>query len=331
MRRALWAGTGAWLALLAASAFAWDDRPTATDPAASPHLMLRSPRVAAWVARPGGASAFYDGRRFETAGAVGFLAFDGVPVVGWGGPVNGGLTLGLIGEFVDPIPIPGSDHVAKVGVGILRGGDPRDPERVARFTWVEEPGPDPTVLTLQQVVRLDHGFAYRLSKSVALETGGLRIRYRIENTGSVTWRTRHYTHNFLAPGGMAAGAGLVIRFPHPIERFVQSAKLNLGASLEQSEIRFAQPERPDAASLRVDLAGAGLPTEVTIWNPHRGVGIRVETDWEPRFYRVFATWNEVCPEPYFEIDLAPGESASWSLGYAPAEPLPQPADGAGSR
>jgi hypothetical protein len=291
---------------------AWDDRPTAPSPERAPHVLLQNDALRAWVALPSAVGAFYNGARFETAGAVAFLEADGVSFVGWGAPVNGGLTLGLSGEFIEPLPA-GPDHLGvKIGVGVVQGADPKAHRLVRRFPWVVTLSEDAARFVQEGA---EGPVAFRLTKSLTMEGRKLQISYRLENTGTVAWRTRHYGHNFLVPGGRAVQPGLVIEFPQDVSQSVVDSRLNLGARFDGRQVTFQWPEIKDDASVRLDLQGEELPTTVLIENQDVGARLRLTTSWKPPFYRLYCTWRDVCPEPFFPIVLEGGEVTEWSTAY----------------
>lgn len=289
---------------------AWDDRPTGTGPL---HKLAEGP-VRAWISLPGdGESGFYAGRRFETAGSVAFLQYRGWNFVGWGAPVEGGLTLGLVGEFLDLIELPGRAERVKIGVGRVSGSSPADFAVTERYGW--RAYPREAGVDLEQVVREPEGVGYRLRKRIEVMTGGLEIGYELENTGQSELHTRHYGHNFMVPGGMAGGVGMEVDFGIEIAPRAKVLKMENGAAVEGSRLVFHPREHYDQGSTRIDLEGEDLPRRVVLANRHNGAAVAVETDWTPRFYRLYVTWREVCPEPYYDVRLAPREKAAWRTRY----------------
>lgn len=285
------------------------------------------------VARPD-APGGYRGRRFAWAGVVAWARADGHT---WFGPWrperypadHHDEVTGTAGEFgMDaagmPAPLgfadaaPGGTFV-KVGVGVLRRPDDAPYSFGRCYELVESPpwrvDVDATRFTAAQELR--HGrWGYRYTYTLSLAADARFVTaHRLENLGELELHQTHYSHNFCVLPGEQVGPDWELSFP-----FAPTAVRDLRglARLAGHSLRFDAPVPPGTA-LFTELAGYGASAAdnaVTVTHHGSGAELRVTGDRPVTRYHWYATADCVCPEPFVDLRLAPGESVAWQHTYA---------------
>ncbi len=285
------------------------------------------------IALPG-ANAYYHGRRFAHSAFVYEATDQGFVFFGtWRDPHKRGTSddvTGDAGEFgirqtvnFETAPIGG--EFLKIGVGHLRRPCEKpysfsiDYEMVEAGQWTVEHG-DYWVETRQQVPVRD-GWGYNYSKRIEIEDRGtFRTTYHLKNTGSKSISTDFYAHNFVVFNREKVSTGdtvviladaVPLREPAVIEprrfRFNGPAQLNRGYHTV-----FPLPEK---------LSGEGI---VRVEHGASGATVTISSTAVPYKIEVYAIDKALCPEPFVQVELAPGESMSWSDTYVLTPPQRQP-------
>ncbi len=205
----------------------------------------------------------------------------------------------------------------KIGVGVLR--------RVATADYgfmVPYPVVDPglwhiaseaprAVHVLHAAGLPDGSRAYRLHRRVSLPARGasLRIERAITNTGGLPITASHYNHNFIRFGMHDAGPGYTVEVPFRLEAPCPTPPPGVlnGTCLTWSE--------PITRSFYAVLGGQAQDdsTQHQFTVRHvAGGALRYATDAPLADFRVFATRHTVCPEPFTQLRVRPGETFRWN-------------------
>lgn len=181
-------------------------------------------------------------------------------------------------------------------------------------TWQTEAAPDR--VTFAQTMDGPRGWAYHYTKRVVVPEGtpGFRIEHVLKNTGSRPIHTTVYNHHFTMIDDQPIGPAYVVRFGFDV-----TAKRSLKdiARVQGREIVFRRTLKPREAVFS-DLSGFGRqPThnDITIENRQSGAGIRIKGSRPVVQVHFFAARTAVCPEPFVELPIAPGQQARWHSDY----------------
>ena len=266
---------------------------------------------------------YYRGTRFDRTGIVLELLSGGHSYVSpWFreyGPYKHDAVCGPAEEFTQTGYEAGAEGkpFLKPGVGILAGdGQAYDRFKLYRILdpgrfSVELNGPAETLFRHE----LDGHYSYAKTVSLPLE-GQLRIVHEMRNTGTKPLGFHVYNHNFFVLDGAFTGRDTLFRFPFKPEgnwrapyecvRLTDNG-IVFSRDLEASESVFMGNLHPAAPVFR------GHSFELN--NTGNGLAVHAACD-APMEYAVFWSNHEVsCIEPYIRFDIAPGETAIWTIVY----------------
>lgn len=274
---------------------------------------------------------YYRGPRFDWSGLVARAEYDGHRIFGeWKtphDPVDPEGALGTAEEFGMARPLgyaaakPGETFV-KIGVGELEKVDERPYRFLGRYRIVK-PGrwqvrAGRGWLEFQQELKGRDGWAYRYVKRLALPSDTsptFVISHSLKNTGARRIETNQYGHNFITIDEDPVGPDYRLEFPFPA-RPASAASLNGLADIGDGKMAF----RADLKEKRVyaeleGLTGRKSDNAVVVENRRTRAGVRIEGDVPPTEFHVWAVKTAVCPEPFIELKLGPGEEVRWSTRY----------------
>lgn len=292
-----------------------------------PTVVLQNDRIALTIRTPDAAKGFYRGTRFDWAGVIGPVEFDGKKVfLPWKDkhdPTNNDDITGPCDEFGNTTPLnfknakPGERFV-KIGVGELTKGTDNEYAFWKKYA-IAKPGSWSVAvgekeMTFKQSLRTDYGYAYDYVKVLRLDGVGFTLNYSFKNTGAKRIETDVYNHNFFNVAGASTGKGFGVAFPftpkpkESKERFAElvaadGTALNFRGELDKGSIyTLLDGFGPEAKDARFVLQGGGVKMTVSGNKPLSKVA----------FWGVKTT---LCPEPFVAISLAPGETMTWQWAY----------------
>ncbi|QEL14960.1 hypothetical protein [Limnoglobus roseus] len=294
-----------------------------------PTRTLKSNNLTVTVFEPDAEKGMYRGARFDWSGVFN-VTFDGHKLYGpWLGepsPKNPDSIVGPCEEFGMFTTPPGYD-TAKVGETFLKIGvgqlekPKEDGYRFLHGYKVVKPGTwvmttRDGLIAFTQSVKTAAGYGYLYSKTVAVKGDTLTISHKLENTGIKLLHTDHYNHNFFNVDGDAVGPNYELEFPfvptavEPKDRFAEvvkfdGKKLTLTAALDKGTLHAG------LTGFDATAATAG----VTLRHKPSGVTVRVTGDRPVTRFNVWAMKTTLCPEPFVELKIKPGQSAAWQWKY----------------
>lgn len=310
--------------------FAEDDTPTVS-PAAlldTPHHVLKGKDFTAIVALPSPEHGFYRGRRFE-AGQVAFVGSAAHTFVGTRGedsrPIG---SLGLCGEFIQPLVLPAAlsgradmTSMIRVGVGqflasVRPGAKLAEMEVIRLFPWQVETTAN--AVRLRQDVHDESGYGYFLEKEIALDPDSDRITitWRLQNSGTLRMQTRHYSHNWLMLDGKTRSSDLRLEVPFEFVGHIDKFFGHNGFRIRPKSLLFV-PEgmkKPDAASF-LSAPGIEGTNSARLIDTMGGASVEISNSWSPFDFVVYADDKGFCPESFLGIDIEPGHEITWQTTY----------------
>lgn len=316
MRKAiLLLGVGCALALLAAG---------------PPEAEIRSASLHAKLFLPDAAQGYYRATRFDWAGVISSLEWNGHNFFGqWfprydpklhdaiQGPVEEFLTRGA-GLGYDEAK-PGESFV-KIGVGAVRKPEEKDFRQFNTYEitntgeWVYRRQPDSIqfIQTLPETL----GYAYSYSKTVRLAAGKpqLILEHTLRNTGRKVIESSVYEHNFYMLDGLPSGPDVTVKFPFEVHA---EADLHGLAETRGKDLVYLK-ELATGSSVYSELKGYGSTStdyDIRVENRKAGIGVRQTCD-RPLSKLVF--WSIAttpCPEAYIDMRIEPGKEFTWRITY----------------
>jgi hypothetical protein len=297
-----------------------------------PQVELTNGLVRAVVYLPDAQHGYYQGTRFDWAGAFKCLDYNGHRYIDeWfetynpkthdaiNGPAEEFAALGYAQAR------PGGTFL-KIGVGVLRKPDEKD-YSFARYYDVVNGG-NWTVKRhktrrLTDAVEFRHDLtdstgSYSYTKTVRLGRGKpeLVLEHQMTNTGRKPIETIVYNHNFWVIDKQPVGPQLTIRFPFA----VTGAGLGFGSIVQtrDSSLVFQRELAAKEYVYSAGLTGFG-PTasdyDIRIENEKTGAGVRATAN-QPLDKLVFwACQTTACPEPYLRLRVPAGQTVAWTIRY----------------
>ena len=272
------------------------------------------------LAAPG---EYYRGTRFDHSGVFRAIYKDGRNYADEWFPVYDPLKHDAVcgpseefGEIGFDEAAPGGRFL-KPGIGWLRRPDGEAYDRFRLYELLDE-GVRTTEVREDSVVfgqRLDR---YNYLKTIRLSgNDSFEIIHFLENLGDTPLRCTHYNHNFFTLSNDSVGPSREIDFPFRPDGHWGSEYDNV--RLTENGIRFTGAVPPEGPSVFMgDLhAARGMvePIDFTLRDLGSGLGVRVSCPL-PFTHIVFWSNDRVaCIEPYILLDIAPGQSAEWTLTY----------------
>jgi hypothetical protein len=295
-----------------------------------PQRVVTNGVVKLTVYLPDAEKGYYRGTRFDWSGMIGQAEYQGHTFFGeWktphdpAGPDDG---VGPAEEFginkalgYEDAKVGGS--FMKIGVGLLE--KPQEPGYRFNHPYkIVKPAPwkvtaDDAWIEFQQDFEGEGGWGYRYIKRIELPAAdpSFRITHVLKNTGTRRLDTNHYSHNFIIIDREPIGSAYRLRFPF-------DARASKEALKDVADIRGKE------LVFRKDLKGTdhlyaefkGFPKQVQdnaveIENQRARVMMRIRGDRPLADFHVFAVHTTICPEPYIDIKLAPGEEVRWTTKH----------------
>lgn len=316
-----------------------------TYPGSYPKAEISNELLRATVYLPDAEKGFYRGTRFDWAGVIGSLEYNGhhyfgpffekfnpaVSDVVIADPVEAGINSaasGPVEEFVS-----GPDGTAlgyaeakpgeafcKIGVGALRKIDDAPYSSYANYPILNggkrsvQTGADSIEFT--QEVDCGSGYAYAYSKTIRMLKNEpvMTIARRLVNRGAKPIETQVYDHNFLSIDHQSTGPDVSVGFafsPKPTH------KLDPLAEIRGNQLHFSK-EFKGSDTFYGEFTGFGNTAkdyEIRVENQKTGAGVEIRADQPLVNLGVWAVRTVVAPEPFIRIDIPPGKEFVWAYTY----------------
>ena len=292
---------------------------------AFPQADIGNGRIQARLYLPDAEAGYYRATRFDWSGVIASLEWNGHRYFGqWFARHNPKTNDAITGPVEEFMTSPGYDEAGpegvfvRIGVGAVR--KPAEPayRRFATYdivdagTWVTNRSSDRVqfIHTLADT----NGYAYVYVKTVRLASDTLVLEHDLRNTGPKPIVTSVYNHNFFVLDGQPTGPDTVVRLPFTPQLAAPPAGL---VEARGNDIVYLQELQP-RQSVLTEITGFGPNAgdyDIRVENRRTGAGVRITSDrplsklllWSPR--------TTVCPEPYIDLNIAPGQEASWRTTY----------------
>jgi hypothetical protein len=315
----------------------------AADP---PQAEITNGVVQAKLYLPDATNGYYRGTRFDWAGVISSLSYQGHTYFGqWFTKYDPSVhdveydaagkgyaasrhsaSLGPVNEFtgVERIPLgyaeaPVGGTFIKIGVGVLRKpaeerySQHNDYEMVDPGTWTTRSGEN-WVESVQEISNGDYGYVYR--KTVRLVAGKpeMVLEHELRNTGRRVIETSVYNHNFFVIDQQPSGPDFTISLPFDPRATRPMKDL---ATVEGKQIRYRKVLRnDDVASSPIEGYGdTAADYDFRVENRKTGAGVRVRGDRPLSRFLLWTIGSTLCPEAFNHMRIEPGQQTTWNLTY----------------
>lgn len=334
-----------WMYRLLASALAVGPIAAQTYPGTYPETQLANGVLRAKIYLPDAEKGFYRGTRFDWAGMMGSLEYEGhhyfgpffekfnpsVADVVIGDPVEAGINSSASGPVEEFISRPdGSvlgyddarpgESFCKIGVGALRKIDNAPYSSYTNYPILNHgkrtvhSGAD--FIEFTHEVDCSNGYAYIYSKTIRLmkDEPVMTIEHRLVNTGAKMIETQVYDHNFLTIDHQSTGPDVSIGFaftPKPTQA------LDRLAEIRGNELHFSKDLR-GSDTFYAEFTGFGKTPagyEIRVENQRTGAGVEIRGDQPLANLGVWAVRTVVAPEPYIEMSVPRGKEFRWKYSW----------------
>ena len=296
-----------------------------------PEAKITNGVVQAVVYLPDAATGYYRATRFDWTGVIASLKYNGHEFSGpWFENYNPKLhdaILGPVEEFrlandssVGYDEAKPGEPFLRIGVGAVRR-DSAGPYEMFKTYDIVDPGrwskrQGKSRLELTHELKPVNGYAYTYRKTLRLEPGKpvLVLEHSLKNTGQKTIQTQQYNHNFFVFDGMHSGPGTVVKFP-----FVPKAARDLKGLMELRNNELTYLKQMGAGeSVFTEVEGFGQSPadyDLRIEHAKAGVGVRITSDQPIAKMNFWSIRTTVCPEPYINLTVEPGQEKTWRITY----------------
>lgn len=274
-------------------------------------------------------NGYHQGTRFDWSGVMPILEYKGHNYFDeWKtthDPANHDDIVGPVEEFrtgdaslgYHEAEVGGS--FVKIGIGLLE----KIKEDGYRFSypykilqtgkWTVENGDD--WIEFQHEFSDESGWGYLYTKRISLTKNKpeFTIDHALKNTGSKHIETYQYNHNFFVIDNTPIGKDYILKFPFQVE-----AKRDLKGIMETRGNEFIFVKDLTEGSVFTELEGfsdSAEDHEIIVENKKTGAGVKINGDRPIALFNFWTINTTVCPEPYIELNIAPGKTEEWKTTY----------------
>ena len=315
-----------------------------TYPGGYPQTRLSNGALNVTVYLPDAQKGFYRGTRFDWAGVIGSLEYDGHSYYGpffekfnpavrdvvIGDPIEAGVNSaasGPVEEFIsaDETALgyaeakPG-ESFCKIGVGSLKKLDNAPYSSYTNYPILD--GGKRTVksgrdwIEFTQQLDCGSGYGYTYTKTIRLleNEPEMTIEHRLVNTGTKPIDTRVYDHNFTSIDHQPTGPDVVMSFSfHPVPNKPMSAP----ATVQGNQIVFPKELKGHDTFDRkfTGFGNTAADYQIRVENHKTGAGVTIRGDRPLVDLEVWAVRTVVAAEPYVEIKVPIAGDFAWKYTY----------------
>jgi hypothetical protein len=162
-------------------------------------------------------------------------------------------------------------------------------------------------------------YSYEYKKTILLNEGKpeLVLLHQIKNTGRKTIETSAYDHNLFFIDRQPVGPQHVIRFTFPLVEKKEGQGMGDMTVISGNQIIVARPfsKNEQAYTLLEGYGTSSNDYHFQIENHKTGAGITIWGDHAISKLAFWACQTILCPEPYIELKINPGETIDWKITY----------------
>ena len=291
-----------------------------------PQAEITNGLITAKLYLPDAQHGYYIGSRFEWSGIIYELKYEGHDYFGQWYPIRDpkihDAISGPVEEFMqigyEEAPVGG--EFLRIGIGGMR--KPEE-ERFDRYGYYEFSNPGKwTVKKEKDNVLFTHqlddvaGYSYLYEKTVRLlkDKPELVLEHTLKNTGTRAIQTSVYNHNFFTIDHQTTDPDVVVKFAFLPRPSRESPLININGH----KIEYVRALEQDETASLGQLLGHNnsvVDNDFVIENVRTRAGVRITGNRPISRIVYWSSTYTVCPEPYIDIDIQPGESFTWEINY----------------
>jgi hypothetical protein len=292
-----------------------------TDP---PDVTITNGIISARILLADKENGYYRGSRFDWSGAIASLEWNGHSYFGqWFerySPTRHDAILGPVEAF-DPIGFenakPGENFI-KIGVGAVIKSDDSSYNILRSYTisnygkWKWKANSN-QVQFIHALKEENYGYEYKKTVTLVKDKPQLVISHSLKNTGKEKIETKVFNHNFFVIDSQSTGPGFAVAFPFQLP--AMKGQPNEFVRFNGNEMLFVKELGRRNLSFR-DLMNEGTADyQFKIENRHSGAGVQITGDHPVSKLVFWAANKTLCPEPYIDIEVEPGQEFTWKITY----------------
>lgn len=290
-----------------------------------PQAVISNGKIRALLYLPNNQTGYYRGTRFDWAGVMPRLEYNGHTYFGqwfeYYEPTIHDAIMGPVEAF-EPLGYETAEvggSFVKIGVGILEKPDnsayhfSKTYKIIDNGEWEIKTQKDKIIF----VHRIKRGqYPYDYKKTIKLRGNRMIIHHKLKNHGSVPMDTNVFNHNFFVIDGQHIGPGIYVEVPFSIKG--DSTHLGGFAEILNNRIEFLKPLGEKDHPMVRNLSGFGPTNDdynIRVVNAITRTGVKITSN-RPLSKMVF--WSAIktlSPEPYTAVKIDASKSFTWKITY----------------
>jgi hypothetical protein len=285
-----------------------------------PQAEISSGGLRARLYLPDPATGYYRATRFDWAGVIPSLQYQGVEYFGqWFPRYDPKLHDSIVGpvESFDPVGYeqakPGGTFL-RIGVGLLRRPDDKDVNNFHTYEIAD--GGKWTSRRARDHVEFTHDLpgVYLYRKIVRLDKDKLILEHSLKNTGKDAIETDVYNHDFYMIGGLPSGPEVTVQFPFEPRANQDMKGLTV---LHGKQLGYTR-ELAGGESVYTEIDGFGPSAkdyDIRVENREARAGVQQTSDHGMSKLHFWSIRSTVCPEAYTHLRAEPGKEFQWRVTF----------------
>jgi len=290
-----------------------------------PEIEISNGLINAGLYLPDLENGLYQGSRFDHSGIIGKLEYKGHSYFGkWFrkyDPEKHDAIMGPVEVFA-PLGYDQAktgDTFVKIGVGAIKKLDESPYDFSKPYSIVNQGhwGVNKSSNQVQFIHTLaDEKYGYEYVKTISLteNKAEMVIFHSLKNKGAHSIETTVYNHNFFVIDNQPTGPDFVITLP--INLTVDLRGMEDAVKLYDNQIRF-KSESGQIKMIQINdlTSGKNIDYDIRIENSKTAAGVRITGDKPISKLAFWSIPSTLCPEPYIDIKVEPGQEFTWSIIY----------------
>lgn len=294
-----------------------------------PEVTITNKLIHAQIYLPDSDKGYYRSTRFDWSGIIPKLEYKGHTYCGqWFDKYDATINDALMGPVESFTPL-GYDQAkpnsgfTQIGVGLLAKYE-HIPYSPFRYYKILDPGKwtikkkGNEVDFLHKLDGSEYSYEYKKVIKLIKDKPEMIITHSLKNTGDQIIETDVYDHNLFLLDNQPTGPNFIIKFSFNVTS-EEAGRRGIGeiAAIENDQITFVRQllKKEQVYSVLKGYNDSSKDYDIRIENHKTGAAMRITSN-RPLSKLVFwASSTTLCPEPYINIKIAPGEKFNWDIYY----------------
>jgi hypothetical protein len=166
-----------------------------------------------------------------------------------------------------------------------------------------------------QVCEPVNGYGYTLEAWLTLDADTIRVRHRLANTGTRSFFTLNYVHNFLQFADDPSVKGYTVTFPYDFEANIAKSSVITQEGRQLTFIAEITPKMKGTSAIIDSFPKDRTEESVRVKRPDLGMLMCINVSEPAWKVTIHGSVDSLSPEQFIRVDLAPGESKEWERTY----------------